>query len=340
MNGRYQLKRTISFSELSTFLACTQRWSYAYEDRLQARADAEPLLLGSIVHAGLAAGLRYYALCDRYRQRAKERLAQVTVERACNVWATGYLAEREMWDEEREVVRAKTDTGFRIALRALNWLQPERWETLWLGRVPLIEAALVAPLEFSRGLKLVVDWVARDRIDGTTWIFDHKTVRSFQDEHAAQLLQLPLYQHALSVLGMRVDGTATLQVLDRLPAVPEVTKKGTVSRANITTDWPTYRQAILDAGGDPSDYADVRTRLSSAEFFRLQRAYRPARQAEEVWDQILVPVTWLISSGRVVRIRSRSYQCSYCAYRALCDAHLSEDDAAWVQQAHYRKRKR
>jgi hypothetical protein len=137
-----------------------------------------------------------------------------------------------------------------------------------------------------------------------------------------------------------VDGTATLQVLDRLPAVPEVTKKGTVSRANITTDWPTYRQAILDAGGDPSDYADVRTRLSSAEFFRLQRAYRPARQVEEVWDQILVPVTWLISSGRVVRIRSRSYQCSYCAYRALCDAHLSEDDAAWVQQAHYRKRKR
>lgn len=315
------MDRTISYSEVATWLACKQKWAYAYLESLEPKEEAGPLALGTLVHACLAAGLAAHA-AGRGESGAAPAMAE-----ARRAWAEEQQA-KSGFEEERQAILETAATGEKIAVSALRWLKPGNWETI------CVEQEFVAPLAGTGGFKFIVDWIARDRLTGSVWVFDHKTRSKMRDEDPAQLLQLPLYQHALGAIGVKVDGTACFQILSRLPEIPRLTQKGAMSRQAITTDWETYRQALLDAGLDPVDYADMRARLNTP-FFRVQRQFRAPSVAERIWSEVLLPVAERIEKGLTRLIPHRSGGCAFCAYAPLCDAHMAGDDEAWVREAYY-----
>jgi hypothetical protein len=195
----------------------------------------------------------------------------------------------------------------------------------------------------SRKFSGRIDWIARERSTGATWVWEFKTRKTLTPDTDEQYdLQKALYQHVASVqYKLPITGAITLQGLTVLPRVPSQNKDGSMSRKPIKTTWPIYRSALLQARLDPANYDDMRVKLADQRFVQLDRSYRSAEYCSTVWHVIALPIarqmTGMTESSAIPAVHP--LRCNRCEYKDLCTAVLNGHDSEYIRQTQFSVRR-
>lgn len=205
------------------------------------------------------------------------------------------------------------------------------WETIELDGVPLIEYPLDVYLSDGDSYTGYIDWVARHKPSGQVWLWDFKFRKSFQEDWVEEIdLQKPVYMKQLIDLGVEPIGTICGQIKSSAPKKPALTKKGTLSKARITTTWEVYLQSIIENGLDPADYEDMKDKLKDNKFFHLSRAFRTDEELQRTWDTVFIRSVNQIKKQTLLPEpppRSIGYMnCNFCQFRDVCIEDLKGRD--------------
>lgn len=332
-----------SYSAVSTWLQCRQKWMYNYKLGLVPLITDSRPVIGSAVHfaLGMAILLR--------RPGQPDGTFGGLIDGALDVWFEEQMQRYQglpegPYDEIHEMMSDFCEKASFIARRALSVIRIDDWETcIDRAGTPMVE------WHFDRevpGIGLLtgdIDWVARHRPTDTIWLWDHKIRARLSNALAEDFnTQMGLYQHVLTEdEGMTLAGSITFQVSSKIPSVPRLNKNGTMARSAIDTDWATYERALLDAHLDPADYQDMQIKLEAKRFFDPTRFYRSREHAEAIWGQIFVPAAREMRdalygdpSQAVVRSMS-SFSCRGCPYVPLCIGELRGQDMTYTARTQY-----
>ena len=205
------------------------------------------------------------------------------------------------------------------------------WETVELDGVPLIEYPVEVELEGDDSYIGYIDWVARHKPSGQVWLWDFKFRKSFQDDWVEEIdLQKPIYMKRLLALGVDPIGTICGQIKSTAPKKPVLTKKGTLSKAKITTTWEVYRDTVIEHGLNPVDYEDMQEKLKDMQFLKLSRAFRTHEEIQRTWDTVFIRSVEQIKAQKLLPEpppRSIDYmKCSFCQFRDICIEDLKGRD--------------
>lgn len=205
------------------------------------------------------------------------------------------------------------------------------WETVELDGVPLIEFPVEVPLDDGDSYIGYIDWVARHKPSGQVWLWDFKFRKSFQADWVEEIdLQKPVYMKHVIDLGIDPIGTICGQIKSTAPKKPAMTKKGTLSKAKITTTWEMYRDTVIENGLDVADYEDMQDKLKDMEFIKLSRAFRTHEELERTWDTVFVRSVNQIKNQTLLPEpppRSIGYMnCNFCQFRDICIEDLKGRD--------------
>jgi len=352
-------RQMLSYSRCASFLACRKAYYYSYVEGIVPRIDAPQLRRGTLVDRGMCAGIEaerdgagpvecQLAAADKIAELGKEWLASEVVQSYAELAGPHVLEEAAELAAESQL----------IAVRALEFLGigEGRWATLAL---PGIDGG---PPQFGCQARVVmdtgsaslttpnyhghIDWVARDLETGHVWLVDFKTRKNIQGAESLDYdYQLPSYIVALRQMGVEIHGAAHLQIRAKCPEVPELLKARAkapvkMSRKQITTDWATYRTALLAHNLDPNDYLDVRDKLKP--FDVLTTIYRAPEELENIRRELNATGHAIGAFGlmldthyAVAPRRLHVMQCRTCNYQDLCLAELRGHDAEHVRELHY-----
>ena len=205
------------------------------------------------------------------------------------------------------------------------------WETVELDGVPLIEYPVEVELEGDDSYIGYIDWVARHKPSGQVWLWDFKFRKSFQDDWVEEIdLQKPIYMKRLLALGVDPIGTICGQIKSTAPKKPVLTKKGTLSKAKITTTWEVYRDTVIEHGLNPVDYEDMQEKLKDMQFLKLSRAFRTHEEIQRTWDTVFIRSVEQIKAQKLLPEpppRSIGYMnCNFCQFREICIEDLKGRD--------------
>lgn len=329
------MDREISLSLINSFQKCKYLWYLGYERSIKPVRRPTPVALGGLVHIGLAAALA-----------GKDFAAAIH-----DVAVVNEVMVPKDTDGETFVVDSMVDTeklvadAVSITAKSFKFLfENGEWETVSIEGIPLIEVKLGIPLNRTETFVGVVDWVAKERQTNTVWLFDHKTRTHLQpDELEDYNVQMAVYQRLLWSFDVHPVGSITFQIRSSVPAWPKRNKDGSMSRADIATDWETYRAALVDANLDPDDYADMQYKLDQKEFYRLSKAYRSDALVEAIWQSSVLDVLEDVKhtrnkfrkskDGKVPSRNQHLVNCKLCASREFCQAELRGLDAEYLVQS-------
>lgn len=330
--------RFLSYSQAGNYKRCRYRWDLYHRRLIRKRIDSRSRSVGSGVHEGMAAGI----LTGGDLQM---------VNTAIQTWGAKWISDLvpQPTDEEMAQIKEVAQTSLDIAVREVKALDFDRYETVYVafpdGDWPMVEMNCVVqvPEDWEwDGFRFYIDWAMRDRETGHIWIVDHKVREAFvQLEDEEMNSQAALYMGGASFFGCMTHGTATYQIRRGVPKLPsrnKSTKPGTkVSRAKIATDWPTYRQALLDAGEDPAEYAEMEEKCGEYEWRRWNWVPRSKREVKGHWLDLQI-TGWRMADSldhdpeeedRDYGYNDRAahiFECRGCWARAFCIAELREDD--------------
>lgn len=350
--------RVVTASRLLGRAKCERADYLRHEDelvRIAIASEAEPLVRGGVIHAGMAAAL------ERFPAEPDPAL----VAAAC----TGEAIARGLSHADPRIA------GWtRVSLRAAKALEPAAWEPVRLqdlsggaaggagadttenlatGRTgdgrgnhppagssgaPLVEIRLTVPVCGGWVFSFKPDAVMRHRASGRIWLIDHKTKGQFSRvETWTELhLQSLLYVRALREYGVDCHGAMLYQILADEPKVPTFRKDGHLKEISWNTDWDTACIAIAQsADPDPESdrYADLRASCATRTWQYDQRVLYDEAELESAWDHLVEFCDDLESSydsavlragrrglpvWRTVRPSGRGQSCGRCDYAAWC----------------------
>lgn len=331
---------------MGLFLKCRHAYHYRWHLHLVPRIELPQLREGTLCHAGMRAGL----FAQYGGQTMPDAISSVIFE-MWDEWQNNAqikpLLDDDTWQESADM----RDKCTSVVLRAFDNLgiTAGRWETQTLKDKPLIEYELEDTREAgwrrsqSFGGKPIMapdciqttgtlDWVARDTATGHVWLVDWKFRKGIVDDDAYDdpNSQAAGYQHLLAQRGLVLNGTATGQIRRSVPNVPTINKgkgahQGKMSRAPRSTDWPTYRDACIEAGLDPDDYLDVRDKLKP--FEKLTFNYRGEKEVAAMWKNSIRVSAEMADVDLDYPYRSMSpHNCRGCEYREPCLEELRGGD--------------
>lgn len=340
----------VSNSRVDTWQKCRQLYDLRFNKRLVPRIDAPYLRGGNLVHHGIEMGLRAQfigadtrtimlaidnSITKRYGEWADHKMIRPLLE-----------ADSDIWDAAIDHANVCKDICQRVFDRF--GIFAGRWETQTLGGVPLIEYKMRTRMPEERmGVKLdgtgTLDWVAKDLESGHTWLIDWKSRKSLMGpEYDETNRQASNYQHLLGLEGIKLNGTCSAQIRSMKPKIPRINSgkgkfHGQMSRSAISTDWHTYRQALVEAGLDPADYAAMEEKLGH--FEELVFTFRSPKEVEATWNDYLDAVEeWHENSYSGPFFRSlNTWNCQRCAYKDPCMEALRGGDVDALIEALYMK---
>lgn len=319
---------TIRFSEIDQFLRCEYAWFLRYRRNLVPKKPMAAPLLGSAVHAGVAA-----ALCSRIDHMEEplysgQKVAAMYVR--SSLTRIGPDAEEATIEEHEKA----EETAPLIVEKILNAFPAERYETILFQGTPAVELELVGhdPPAIAH-----LDWVCRDTVTNLIWCVDWKIRGVLKEETEDLDLQAMVYQYLLAKNGVAVAGTMNVQVSADLPAVPKLNKDGSMSRSAIRTDWETYRLALVKARLNPRNYEDMERKLEKVKFMEVTLAPRSMEFLENVWNIVVVPVWGKMQSQKTFQRHLAKFNCARCQYIPLCLGGLRGDDQEWIAKNQYDK---
>ena len=322
---QYQQLNGISYSQISNWMKCRKAWQFSYQEKLVPRVTNRPMFLGSAAHLSLTELI----MGNDHTKACYEALAEILEK--------GDFSLDEA-AEQTEIVAL----GIRIGERSYTDIMQEPWETVYMGvenPVALCEHRLFMSIPgWKDPAHGTPDWVARHRDSGQVMVWDFKNRKAMQPEWAEDVdIQLAFYQKLLQENGIVTDGAIKYQAKSTIPRIPALTKKGTMSKANILTTWDIYQEELEKHGLVPGDYADMRVKLEGREWFRQTPVYRSSAEVNRVFEQIIVPAALDIASPTVYP--SMGYMnCRTCSYRELCVEEMKGGDTDFLRATEFRVR--
>ena len=325
---------TVSFTEVDTYRRCQKRWEYRYKLGLKRVRKAMRLFKGEILHEMLNAHIKMKMTKGKFTGGD----AWDVLERYEDEYANYFEEEREEYG-----VDLIKDCGAIFE----GYMRMYRRDPLkYIGSEESVYFDLPGKLPRFVGF---IDKIAIDEQE-RRWLMDHKFVERIptaEDRFAD--LQLLLYVWAWNnTHDMKIDGIIWDYARSKAPRVPEILKKGGLSKAkNIDTDQYTYQQAIADNNLNPADYADMLAHLEGKETTFFERVALPApskAMVEEVTQDFLQSSAEIqIKKGKGKSLtrctRSmNSFNCNTCEFRPVCEAQVRQLDAQFIIKSEYRQR--
>lgn len=322
---------TTSYSQVDKFRRCQKAWDYRYRQRLKRKVKFVRMFKGEILHEMLNAHIKMKMSKGKYTGGdAWDVLAKYEDEYA------GYF------EEERERYGDIVGDCGKIFEGYLRMYRKD----------PLRYEASEENVYFDLPGKLprftgFIDKIAVDPED-RRWIVDHKFVASIPNaEDRFSELQLLLYVWAWNQThpDKPLDGVCWDYARSKAPRVPEILKKGGLSKAkNIDTDPYTYTKAIADNNLDPNEYADMLTHLDGKETTFYERVFlpKPSKQMIEIITEDFLETTREIQEkskpkARCTRTMS-PFNCNGCEFRSVCEAEVRGLDTDFIIKADYEQR--
>lgn len=333
---------TNSRSQILEYLRCGYRWELGYKRGIAPAGIREALDQGSAVHRAVREGIAGYVSAPK---KFNEKALRSNLLKGADIWAKEARAERGKYlnDQSREEIEVLRRDSVGIAFKAMEYIKIQDWEVAVVGGIALFEVELLVPMPPWKGFRTIPDLVARPRSEGKNapyWLMDWKTRGSFETDDAEEVnLQFASMQHvmALKYPKVEIDGSMLWQIKDAEPKEPKLNKDGKMSRADIVSDWPTYSGALMKAGLDPKDYADMKEKLDAKEWYRVIKQHRSPEEAESVWNQIVVPASSAMARNpQVIRNWNHiPFGCKGCWARQFCLTELRDEDTEFLLQTDF-----
>jgi hypothetical protein len=304
-----------------------------------------------MVHYGIAEGLRVYF--DQRKGRLSPGTSALkkvvsTSRTASLFWIDKTIEDRggiELMDEEElEIIESLRHDAPIIAARTLENMNLTRFRVVAFQGKPMVELSLTAPIFGWDGFHTTLDVVLEEIATGDKWLLDWKVRKQFTPVEAEEVnLQKVCYQHVLRHHGVEVQGTIMFQIKSQAPAIPRLNQNGSMSRARVATDWPTYKAALIANNLNPDDYQSEMEPKLDVEFMRETRCYRSAEEVESFWNGIVVPaaremrkvvMSLDVNPGRIFRTMNH-YTCNGCWARAFCLGELRGEDLDFLLRTDY-----
>lgn len=367
------LSKILSVSRLRARGTCA-RADHLRHDAGLVRADvvvaAEPLVRGSVIHAGLAAA------CAGFPSAPD-----------ADAVAAACVAEAVAQDLGATDPRLRVWT--QVALRAARAVDHASWRPASLPTSPqggrqvngpgdaagdppdatagLVERRLGVALpdgdpslgELARGwlFSFKPDAVLVHLRSGLLWLWDHKTkseigrVEPWTDLH----LQALLYKRALREVGVEIAGAVLYTILADEPSVPKLRNDGHLREVMWATDWPTALRVIegsADPDPDSPRYARLRASIAERRWQLPQEVLFTDEEVERAWDHLLAARDDLAAARardvkkaldlrlpvwRAVHPSGRGHACGSCDYREWCAEDFAGRDPEALVGSTYRR---
>lgn len=327
------MSKKISISSVGLYQKCARAFDLRYNKGLRRVSGGVGARdLGSAVHGLLHETLLFLHKSD-YR-KPSAGYAPI-VELARNLWGDANEPDFDLVDGFGNILvdpadwEHLLDEAEGITLRFIEHLDPAENIRVLSDREgqPLLEYHLEAELPGYGTFVGIVDAVWQHVKTGTIELVDFKTTSRFKawDEYQIDA-QLPVYARVVElVTGVLPDALVYWQIRPVAPKLPKLNKDGSMSRAKITSDWATYKAALLAEGLDPADYADMKAKLDADDaYWYLELVYTPSeRMLASIWEQFLLSVENINASERFPG--AIGYPCRTCDYRDYCLAEFNGD---------------
>lgn len=295
------LVNTLSYSKLYTYRSCRQKFYFQYIEKLATKPSDlnfntwRNFARGSAIHKHLECSLRG------------------------EPWSKGIseLWEREersgMTEEARKEMSVIQASAKEVGDAASAWFNLGDWEPLEIDGVKTIEYKITAPLGSDAEFLGYIDLVAKHRPTGLVFIIDFKSRNTFASDNSGIWdLQLAAYQHALLQKGIKVHGTALLEIK------PEPPKRARYKRE------------------DSGSFLTVR--LSECGSFRWTPTFRSEELLSTLWANLEREAASIWKAQRdpvEIFVNTSAFNCGSCKYSRLCMAKLNGEDAEHVQNASF-----
>lgn len=298
--------KTYSYSEISTFKRCPQKYYFRYSAKIEPIEKGIGLIKGDLIHRVLA---RCNNERDAHRAWVETELAKATKEYR--------LEDDDRWDEFCKFLPwfAETYPGWF----ANNF--PEVYETMpeysAKARIPHTNAYI---------------WVKPDLVvidkGKAWWITEYKTMTQRKETTPLQLKlddQLSTYCWGLRTLhNVTATGICYIKILTKKPEAPKVLASGKLSKdKNQATTYEMYVKAIKKHNLDPTDYNDMLLYLLDNPdlwFIKKETTYRTREELNSVGEELKLEVSAIRYANRNgLYYRSPRDDCKWdCDYVDLC----------------------
>jgi hypothetical protein len=317
------------YSKVKSYRRCPRQYDYKYNQNLQRKRPAPPLIRGTIIHEMLDARARIAMKIKGDKQIKNPDAIIVDYEKKYGLL---FREEREIYGDDfigdikrimRGYERTYLDDDFKFEASEEE-----------------VETELTKDIIFKGHLdKRLVD--AR----GRRWIMDHKTHKSIPDEEARFAdYQILLYLWAYNrEAGPKqgADGIIWDYLRTKPPTVPEQLKNGQLTqRANLDSDYATYvgelRRLKLDSKPYQLYLEELKKRSAKKFFLRVPLPAPPDKMVEQVVSDF--KFTSIEMSKAQIFPRSMTKDCSWCEYYRLCMSELRGLDASFVRKTDYEEK--
>lgn len=316
---------TVSHSRIRTARRCWKRHDYRYNQRLQRKRKAAPLLRGTLLHE----------MIDRFvtNRTAKKKLDP-------------YEVTRKAAKEYRQLFREQREEYGETFIEDIDRIFAGYERTYANDKLIYVESEKEKRIEILPGVEFIyiIDKIVKDE-NGLRWIMDHKSHKNIPNEDARfSDLQLVFYVWAESEQGAPVDGLIWDYLRTKAPTIPEQLKNGGLSQAkSIATDYHTYYGELRRLGLDPKPYMSFLEELKargSKDFFQRVKLPTPSKEMiKSVVRDAKETTRQIITMGPDLKARNMTKDCSWdCDFYQLCHAEVRGLDADFVKKTQYEER--
>lgn len=304
-----------SISQVSSYNRCKRRWHYRYVQGLKRKSRDVKLEKGILVHECLE---KLY-LKEPWQDVIQNYEKKIS-----------HLLEEEQYEYRKIMLEAH-----RIMSGYINFYRYEDD----IAEVLAVELPFDIETPDGNQYEGRIDLIYRDH-QGFVWVCDHKTTKTVPTDTFRYFdSQTNLYFYVAQKLGYNPMGVVFNYLRTKAPTQPKILKNGTVSKADIDTDFQTYMNTVRVAGLNPEDYADMEAKLSGNVFFKRVRVPRPNKLVENILIEFDASVRNIKQGVEVTR--SMNMNCTWdCEFCELCFAELSGTNAEYILDANYDKEER
>lgn len=322
----------IRTSALATFQQCRRRFHYQWIKGYVPARPPKPLVLGNIVHAGLA-GL-FHELQDECGQtNTLQDLTPTTIAHAQALGINALEVEIDRYCERCNDADALEDNDTELCYAMYRSYCHEglpfilnSHSTVWCVEQSL--DTIIDEDNVRAVLRGTFDLVLRGSAGFT--VVDHKTTSSFRDAGSLYLdAQMTAYAFIMVRHTSRIPNILYSQIRKKIPSVPEVLKDGTrLSRKACDTNYDVLLSTIRAHGFDPTDYTAELAKAQANQFVRFDYVQR-TKAALRHYEQSLVAQLRDLLECRCFYPSPSRLCIGHCPYTGACATYLESgsDDA-------------
>lgn len=307
----------LSNSKIKTYRRCPNQYRYKYQMKLRKKKKAVQLERGSWIHDLL----QHHYDGEDWKTRHRERTDDFY----------------RLFEEEREEYGDLPGECLRIVRSYLRHWKAEdsRWH--------VIDSEMNEVIKLPNGIEFnfIIDLIVEE--NGSLWIVDHKTVKSFMDADFMLIdAQLARYHYAAEQLGYKpLRGIIFNELRTKPPTIPKLLVRGGLSEAkNIDTDVGTYLREIRRHGLNPEDYRDTLLRLARTkanDFFRRTRLPKDRPLTRQLMRELGWTAQEIARAERVNHFpRAPDKSCAWmCDYSDICIVELFGGDPSQLIKSNF-----